>query len=553
MKKKWWKEAVGYQIYPRSFKDSNGDGIGDLNGIRQKLPYLVDLGIDFIWINPVYASPNVDNGYDISDYQEIMTDFGTMADFDLLLQEAHRLGLKVIMDLVVNHTSDQHPWFQSARSQRNSPMRDFYIWRDGLQGGPPNDWQAIFGGSAWEYDKESQQYYFHAFAKEQPDLNWENPELRKMVFEMISWWLDKGIDGFRIDAISHIKKASWTLPAVENVSAGYQNIQGIGTHLMELKQVFDRYDVMTVGEASGVSASEAVAWAGDEGYFDMIFEFEHIGLWKQEQQKAFDIPGFKQALSRWQEALDGKGWNALYMENHDVPRSVSVFGCDDETHRVVSAKALAVMYLLLQGTPFIYQGQELGMTNMTFERIDQIDALDSKHLYRELLAAGHSKEEAMQVVTGTTRDNARTPMQWDSSQYAGFSDVAPWLTINPNKDRINAAQEQQEAHSVFRWYQRLIQMRKEHPTLVYGGFEELLAHHEQLFAYLRIDEEAAFLVVVNLSAQQAVYPQPERVAELGANWVHMLGNQPEEVQLAELSVLAPYEARVYRLARGERV
>ncbi|MBL1230400.1 alpha-glucosidase [Enterococcus sp. BWB1-3] len=553
MEKKWWKEAVGYQIYPRSFKDSNGDGIGDLNGIREKLPYLKELGVNFIWINPVYDSPNIDNGYDISNYHEILADFGTMADFDLLLKEAHQLDLKIIMDLVINHTSDQHDWFRESAKGKDNPYRDYYIWKDGVDGGPPSDWQAIFGGSVWEYDETTEQYYFHAFAKEQPDLDWENEEVRKELFSMISWWLDKGIDGFRVDAISHIKKAAHDLPAHETkVAARYQNIEGIDSHLNELKEVFDRYDIMTVGEASGVSAHEAEKWAGKDGYFNMIFEFEHIGLWKQEESEEFDIKAFKEALSSWQYALDGKGWNALYMENHDVPRSVSAFGNDSKELREISAKALALVYMLLQGTPFIYQGQELGMTNMPFESIEQVDALDSKYLYHELRKKGKSEEEAMAVIRATSRDNARTPMQWDDTHYGGFSENKPWLSVNPNKSTINAEQEQTETTSVFHFYQQLIQLRKENQALIYGSFEELLPEDEQLYVYLRLLEEDVFLIIVNLSGERAAYKHSKQLEKLGEDWQLVLGNYFETGKLSELSTLQPYEARLYQLKINEK-
>ncbi|WP_086349243.1 glycoside hydrolase family 13 protein [Candidatus Enterococcus clewellii] len=548
MEKTWWKEAVGYQIYPRSFKDSNGDGVGDLNGIREKLPYLKAVGIDFIWINPVYESPNVDNGYDISHYQEILAEFGTMANFDQLLEDAHHMGIKVIMDLVINHTSDRHEWFKEAKKSKDSPFRDYYIWRDAEEGKPPSDWQAIFGGSVWEYDEESKQYYFHAFAKEQPDLNWENEQLKKEVFAMISWWLDKGIDGFRIDAISHIKKDAFHLPTdSENVAGRYQNITGIGEYLKELKQVFDRYDIMTVGEASGVTAEEAEDWAGHEGYFDMIFEFEHIGLWKKQKEAQFDIRAFKQALSRWQYALDGKGWNALYMENHDVCRSVSVFGSEVPVYRERSAKALAMMYLFLQGTPFIYQGQEIGMTNMHFSDIDEINALDSKHIYQELVDQGMDKAEALAIVSQTTRDNARTPMQWDDSVYGGFSETKPWLAVNPNTKEINVASQLTDATSVLSFYQQLIRLRKESQALIYGSFEELISDHEQIYAYLRTVVDETFLILVNLSGKAAEYQLTGSLGSKEAVWDLVVSNmeEPDEVSI-ETDTLAPFEARAYR-------
>lgn len=400
---KWWKEAVGYQIYPASFKDSDNDGIGDINGIREKLSYLKELGIDFIWINPIYQSPFVDNGYDISDYQAILEKFGTMDEFDALLAEAHQMGIKIIMDLVINHSSDQHEWFIESRQSVDNPYRDYYIWIDGTPDQAPNEWQSIFGGSAWQYDEQTGQYYLHIFAKEQPDLNWESDKLKAELFTMIRWWLDKGIDGFRLDAISHVKKDEYSVKATENPFSPFQNVSGIEDHLTELKNVFDEYDIMTVGEASGVSANEGPEWVGENGYFDMIFEFDHISIWKHEKDGDLDVLSLKQSLSAWQRALDGKGWNALYMENHDVPRCVSVFGDTSPAYWQVSAKAIAMMYFFLQGTPFIYQGQEIGMTNLPFSSIDEIDAVDSKRLYQQLLDEGRSEEEALDIVANTTR------------------------------------------------------------------------------------------------------------------------------------------------------
>ncbi|PZM70888.1 alpha-glucosidase, partial [Enterococcus faecium] len=444
---KWWKEAVGYQIYPASFKDSNGDGQGDINGIREKLNYLKDLGIGFIWINPIYQSPFVDNGYDVSDYQDIEERFGTMEDFDLLLKEAHELGIKVIMDLVINHSSDQHQWFEESKKSKESPYRDYYIWVDGVDGKEPNNWTSIFGGSAWEYSHETGQYYLHVFAKEQPDLNWESEKLKEELFNMIRWWLDKGIDGFRLDAISHVKKDEYSVKATENPFSPFQNVSGIEEHLTDLKHVFEEYDIMTVGEASGVTAEEGPQWVGKDGYFDMIFEFDHIHIWQQEKEGQLDVLKLKLALSAWQTSLDGIGWNALYMENHDVPRAVSVFGDTRPDFWAMSAKAIAMMYFFLQGTPFIYQGQEIGMTNMPFESIDQVDAVDSKRLYKRLLAEGKTREEALDIIRETTRDNSRTPMQWTSEQYAGFSTHEPWLITNPNTKTINVEQQEYEPES----------------------------------------------------------------------------------------------------------
>ncbi|WP_195273502.1 glycoside hydrolase family 13 protein [Enterococcus mundtii] len=539
---KWWKEAVGYQIYPASFKDSNNDGIGDINGIREKLSYLKELGIDFIWINPIYQSPFVDNGYDISDYQAILEKFGTMDEFDSLLAEAHQMGIKIIMDLVINHSSDQHEWFIESRQSVDNPYRDYYIWVDGTPDQAPNEWQSIFGGSAWQYDEQTGQYYLHIFAKEQPDLNWESDKLKAELFTMIRWWLDKGIDGFRLDAISHVKKDEYSVQATENPFSPFQNVSGIEDHLTELKNVFDEYDIMTVGEASGVSAKEGPEWVGENGYFDMIFEFDHISIWKHEKDGDLDVLSLKQSLSAWQRALDGKGWNALYMENHDVPRCVSVFGDTSPAYWQVSAKAIAMMYFFLQGTPFIYQGQEIGMTNLPFSSIDEIDAVDSKRLYQQLLDEGRSEEEALDIVANTTRDNSRTPMQWNDHLYAGFSEVAPWLLVNPNYQMIHVADQTNDPESILSFYKKMITLRRENKGLIYGSFNEYLPENEQLFVYERVLDEERYLIIVNLTDEAATYTLP---TEIETNWEVLLENQPGQV-FQSGGTFAPYEARLYR-------
>lgn len=539
---KWWKEAVGYQIYPASFKDSNNDGIGDINGIREKLSYLKELGIDFIWINPIYQSPFVDNGYDISDYQAILEKFGTMDEFDALLAEAHQMGIKIIMDLVINHSSDQHEWFIESRQSVDNPYRDYYIWVDGTPDQAPNEWQSIFGGSAWQYDEQTGQYYLHIFAKEQPDLNWESDKLKAELFTMIRWWLDKGIDGFRLDAISHVKKDEYSVQATENPFSPFQNVSGIEDHLTELKNVFDEYDIMTVGEASGVSANEGPEWVGENGYFDMIFEFDHISIWKHEKDGDLDVLSLKQSLSAWQRALDGKGWNALYMENHDVPRCVSVFGDTSPAYWQVSAKAIAMMYFFLQGTPFIYQGQEIGMTNLPFSSIDEIDAVDSKRLYQQLLDEGRSEEEALDIVANTTRDNSRTPMQWNDHLYAGFSEVAPWLLVNPNYQMINVADQTNDPESILSFYKKMITLRRENKGLIYGSFNEYLPENEQLFVYERVLDEERYLIIVNLTDEAATYTLP---TEIETNWEVLLENQPGQ-EFQSGGTFAPYEARLYR-------
>ncbi|MTD41739.1 alpha-glucosidase [Erwinia sp. CPCC 100877] len=544
IKKAWWKEAVGYQIYPRSFLDTNADGVGDLNGIRAKLDYLKDLGVGFIWITPVYESPNVDNGYDISDYQKILSTFGTMEEFDLLLQEAHELGIKVIMDLVVNHTSSQHPWFLESRSSRKDDYRDYYIWADGQLDGPPNDWTSIFGGSAWEYDEATNQYYFHAFAKEQPDLNWENPRVKRDVFTMINWWLDKGVDGFRVDAISHIKKAPLETVAAEDPFAPFKNVTGIENHLEELRDVFKQRDILTVGEANGVSADQAQQWVGTEaGYFNMLFEFDHISLWNKTEQEGLDVVRFKQAITAWQNALaDGKGWNALYMENHDIPRSVSSFGSEETVFWRASAKALALSFLLLQGTPFIYQGQEIGMTNMPFQSIDEIDAVDTKNFYYDMLQTGVTPKKALEIIRQTARDNSRTPMQWTAEEFAGFSKRQPWMKINPNKQVINVLDEQADPNSILNFYKEIIRLRKENEALIYGDYTLYLPEHPQLFVYGRRLGKDRFVVLVNLSKEFASADLPENVHI--KDWELVLSNLTDQT-IHQHTLFAPFEARVY--------
>ncbi|MFD1900020.1 glycoside hydrolase family 13 protein [Enterococcus termitis] len=545
IRRTWWKEAVGYQIYPRSFMDSANDGIGDLNGIRSKLDYLKELGIGFIWITPIYESPNVDNGYDISDYQKILSTFGTMEEFDLLLAEAHDLGIKVIMDLVINHTSNQHAWFLESRSSRKDDYRDYYIWADGTIDGPPNDWVSIFGGSAWEYDKTTNQYYLHVFAKEQPDLNWENPRVKRDLFKMIDWWLDKGIDGFRVDAISHIKKAPLETLSGEDPHAPYKNVLGIEKHLEELGDIFRKRDILTVGEANGVTADQAYQWVGEaDGYFNMLFEFDHISLWNKNEQDGLDVVHFKKALTAWQNALaDGRGWNALYMENHDIPRSVSSFGSEETVFWKASAKALALTFLLLQGTPFIYQGQEIGMTNMPFRSIDEIDAVDTKNFYYEMLQTGLDEEKAMEVIRRTARDNSRTPMQWTAEEFAGFSKREPWLRINPNKQEINVLDETHDPDSILNFYKEVIQLRNQNDALIYGSYTLYLPEHPQLFVYGRRLEQERYVIIINLSKEFASADLPENVRI--EEWELVLCNLDSHA-IHQHTIFAPYEARVYK-------
>lgn len=549
MERIWWKEAVCYQVYPRSFKDSNGDGIGDINGVIEKLDYLKDLGIDVVWISPIYESPNDDNGYDISDYQNIMKDFGTMEDFDRLLLEVHERGMKLIMDLVVNHTSDEHPWFIEAKRGKDNPKRDWYIWQDAKEGKEPNNWASIFEGSAWEYDATSNQYYMHVFSRKQPDLNWENAEMRRAVYNMINWWLDKGIDGFRVDAISHIKKTFelGDLPNPEGLNYvesfdGHMNQPGIHTFLSEMKkETFDHYDIMTVGEANGVSTEDADEWVGEKnGKFNMVFQFEHLNLWDHNIGTSFDIPGYKRVLSEWQKGLENKGWNALFIENHDRPRVPSTWG-DDEEYWYESATSHAVVYFLLQGTPFIYQGQEIGMTNYPFSDITEFNDVHAKNIYNNELINGATKEEVIDMLQRVSRDNSRTPMQWDDSKNAGFTTGTPWLKVNPNYKTINVKQQEKEQKSVLQFYKDLIRLKKEHLVMTYGTFDLVYPENPAVFAYTRTTDDEQFLIFGNLSDAESTLTEEElqwQDAEL------VLSNYDNEHQP---TTLRPYEARVYRL------
>jgi alpha-glucosidase len=554
MNKLWWKEAVAYQIYPRSFMDTNGDGIGDIKGIISRLDYLKELGIDIIWVSPMFQSPNDDNGYDISDYQEIMADFGTMADFDLLLAETHRRGMKLILDLVINHTSDEHPWFIESRSSKADPKRDWYIWRDGKDGKEPNNWESIFGGSAWEYEEKTEQYYMHIFSKKQPDLNWENKDVRKELYKMINWWLDKGIDGFRVDAISHIKKEEGLedMPNPEGLKyvASFDkmmNVTGIQPLLKELKEeTFSKYDIMTVGEANGVAVEDTEQWVSEkQGKFNMVFQFEHLHLWNAETKKVLDIVELKDVLSRWQKGLEGKGWNALFIENHDKARVVSTWGNDQEFWRE-SATAFAAMYFLMQGTPFIYQGQEIGMTNVRYESIDDYDDVSAKNMYRLKRASGVPHEEIMEILWASGRDNSRTPMQWSGEEGAGFTTGVPWLKINPNYKEINVEAQQNDSTSVFNFYKKMIHLKKANEVFTYGTYDLLLEDNPQIYVYTRTLAEEKVIVMANLSAQPAKLIVEEGIS-LEYNQLLLNNYEVSMHEPVQEILLKPYETRVYRV------
>lgn len=537
MDRKWWKEAVAYQVYPRSFKDSNSDGVGDINGVTSKLDYLKDLGIDVIWICPMYKSPNDDNGYDISNYQEIMDEFGTMADFDRLLEEVHARGMKLIIDLVINHTSDEHPWFMESRASKNNDKRDWYIWSD-----EPTNWESIFGGSAWEYDQETKQYYLHLFSKKQPDLNWENPEVRQALYDMVNWWLDKGIDGFRVDAISHIKKElsdvedpeqNLYVPAWEKM----MNVKGIQPLLAELRdETFAKHDVMTVGEANGVQADDINEWISeDDGKFNMVFQFESMSLWDTDSTTGIDVPKLKEVLTKWQKAVEGHGWNALFIENHDKPRIVSTWGNDREFWRE-SATAIACMYFFMQGTPFIYQGQEIGMTNAPFDELEHYNDIQTHSLYHFNRSEGMEHDDVMTIIKAQSRDHSRTPMQWDASPNAGFSDADPWLRTNPNYEEINVAAQLRDPHSILWFYRKMIWLRKQQDVLVYGNYELQDVGHESIYAYTRTNEDKTVLVITNLTEYACYWDEPESARCLLSNYQQL---DPKQ--------LMPFEARVYEL------
>ena len=554
MDRQWWKDAVVYQIYPRSFKDSNGDGIGDLKGITQKLDYLQNLGITIIWLSPIYKSPNKDNGYDISDYRDIMTEFGTMADFDEMLSEAHKRGLKIVMDLVVNHSSDQHKWFLESKKSKDNPYRDYYIWKDPVDGHEPTNWGAFFSGSAWQFDETTGQYYLHQFVPEQPDLNWENPKVRDGVFDMMNWWCEKGIDGFRMDVISLISKPEEYKDGPVRPGEKYSfcgNITANGPHVHEYlkemnRKVLSKYDLVTVGEASGVTIEEAKKYAGfDSKELNMVFQFEHMDLDSDEHgkwtMKKLYLPDLKENLTKWQKELAGEAWNSLFWDNHDQPRIVSRWGNDSDEYREVSAKMLATCLHMMQGTPYVYQGEELGMTNYTFKDISDCDDVEEINIYKDLVtdAKVYTHEEMMNVISAKGRDNARTPMQWDDSENGGFTTGKPWLKVNPNYKKINAAAEVDDPDSVFNYYKKLIGLRKENDIIVDGTYELLEAEDENLFIYTRSLDGRKLLIVCNFTDKTLDVPKSIEAMTGGDI---LISNYKEKA-----SSIRPYEATVFDL------
>ena len=555
MERKWWKESVVYQIYPRSFMDSNGDGIGDIKGITSKLDYLKELGSDVIWLSPVYQSPNDDNGYDISDYQAIMQEFGNMEDFDEMLAAAHERGIKIMMDLVVNHTSDEHRWFVESRKSKDNPYRDYYIWRDAKDGREPNNWGSCFGGSAWQYDETTDMYFLHLFSKKQPDLNWDNKVVRREVFDMMTWWLEKGVDGFRMDVISMISKVPGLPDGPKDKDALYGDfgpsvINGPHVHdyLKEMrKEVLSKFDTITVGETSGVTVEEAVKYAADdESELNMVFQFEQNDLDGGEHGKwnlnKIYLPDLKAVLNRWQTYLEGKAWNSLYWSNHDQPRIVSRLGNDTEAYRELSAKMLATCLHMMKGTPYIYQGEELGMTNVPFASMDEFRDIESINAYREYTENGIiAPEDMMKYLNYKSRDNARTPMQWSDEENGGFTKGTPWIKINPNYTTINAREQMEREDSVFHYYQKLISLRKKEPVIVYGTFALLMPEDEDIFMYTRTYEQEKLLVICNFS-------QKERELEIPEEWERgtiLLGNY-KDAAVGRKMCLRDYEAIVIK-------
>ncbi len=559
--KRWWKEAVVYQIYPRSFMDSNGDGVGDINGIRSRLSYLKLLGIDVIWLSPVYQSPNDDNGYDISNYRDIMTEFGTLADFEALLNEAHALGIRIVMDLVVNHSSDEHPWFIESRKSADNPYRDYYIWKRGKDGNAPNNWGACFGGSAWEYDAATDMYYLHMFSKKQPDLNWENPRLREEIYDMMTWWGEKGVDGFRMDVITMISKNQSFPDGVLYPGSRYgepgpyvNNGPRVHEFLKEMnRNVISKFDWLTVGEGAGAGVEDALRYAGsDEDELNMIFTFEHVNLGQSSYGKwsdgSFDFVELKQVLGKWQRGLEGKAWNSLYWDNHDQPRAVSRFGNDAEEYREVSAKMLATCLHFLKGTPYIYQGEELGMTNRKCRDFSEFRDIEIRNAYRDFVEGGILGEEQMlSYVNAVGRDNARFPMQWDNSVHAGFTTGTPWIGINENYKTINAASQVEDANSVFSYYRRLIALRHQMEIMVYGRYEALWEEHPDVFAYTRTLGKEQLLIICNFRKEEQTLVLPGKFAR---NKTLVISNYHDCICDGDRLHLRAYEAKVWRITEG---
>ncbi|GLC30823.1 glycoside hydrolase family 13 protein [Clostridium omnivorum] len=555
MNKKWWKEGVVYQIYPRSFKDSNGDGIGDIRGIIEKLDYIKKLGANIIWLCPIYKSPNDDNGYDISNYRSIMDEFGTLDDFNELLVEMHKRDIKLVMDLVVNHTSDEHKWFVESRKSKDNPYRDYYIWRKGKDGNPPNNWGSFFSGSAWQYDENTDEYYLHLFSKKQPDLNWENEKLKSEVYNMMKFWFDKGIDGFRMDVINLISKVQ----GLPDGHKGDNDLYGNGfplfangprvhEYLQEMnKKVLSKYDIMTVGETPGVNPETARLYVNeDRKELNMLFQFELMDIDSGSEKwdlKPWKLTTFKNIMYKWYEALKEQGWNSLFLNNHDQPRMVSRFG-NDKKYRLESAKMLATLLHTWQGTPYIYQGEEIGMTNVEFD-ITEYKDIEIINMFNEKIAQGMKKEDLMKSIYAKGRDNARTPVQWDESENAGFTTGEPWIKVNPNYKEINIKSALEDKNSIFHYYQNLIKLRKEYDVIVYGDINLLYKNDENIFAYTRNLNDESILVILNFFEKEVEFKLPKEIEF--KHYELLLSNyKVQDCGINNIS-LKPYEARVYKL------
>lgn len=553
----WWQNAVVYQIYPRSFQDSNDDGIGDLRGIISRLDYIKKLGADIIWLNPIYKSPNVDNGYDISDYQAIHPDFGSLDDFQELLDKAHELGLKIMMDLVVNHSSDENKWFEESRKGPDNPYRDYYIWRDPVDGHAPTNWGSYFSGPAWQYDEQSGQYYLHLFATKQPDLNWENPKLRHSVYDIMNWWADRGVDGFRMDVINLISKPEKYVDGKLNDGEPYANVEplvanGHRVHefLQEMHQnVMDKHDLVTVGETPGATVDDAKQYANlSQTELNMVFQFEHVSLdgnanpaFGKWDDRHVTLSKIRSSLSNWQTKLGGKAWNSLYWNNHDQPRAVSRFGNDDPKYRVKSAKMLGTMLHFMQGTPYIYEGEEIGMTNAHFQSLSDYQDLETINIFKQLVTDGKliDSETMMKYIAFHSRDNARTPMQWNDSKNAGFSTHQPWLKVNANYPDINVENALADPDSVFYYYQKLIKLRHELPVITNGKFGVLPGNDQDqdVFVYTRKNNDTTLFIIINFSDKQL-----ERHYELPDAKKIIISNYDDD----KSDELRPYEAKVYQ-------
>ena len=557
MKKTWWKEAVVYQIYPRSFYDSNGDGIGDIQGIIQKLDHLKDLGIDVIWLGPVYDSPNDDNGYDIRDYYDIMEEFGTMADFDQLLEEVHNRGMKLIMDLVVNHSSDEHKWFVESRSSKDHPKRDYYIWKDGKGDNPPNNWPSFFSGDAWKYDEETEQWYLHLFTQKQPDLNWENPKVRQEVFDLMNWWLEKGIDGFRMDVISVISKRDFedTPHEIfeETISAKYANGPKIEAYLSEMvDKTISNYDVMTVGEGPGIDFDNALKYVDEsKSRLNMIFHFDHMFIDHGPKGKfdvaKIDFIRFKKIFSDWDQQLGTSGWNSIFLGNHDFPRIVSRFA-NDEEYWEESSKLLSLMLLSMRGTPYIYQGDEFGMTNVAFDTIDDYRDVETLNIWKETEENGEDVQELMKAIHQQGRDNARTPVQWDNSANAGFTSGEPWIRVNPNYEEINVQAQERNPRSVLHFYRKMITIRQTYPVLIYGDYQPILEEHPAIFAYYRQDESYHVLIALNYSSEEQSFHVDREIAS--CEFIRIVSNYRSSSPVENGRInLQPWEGVLFKIKK----